>query len=420
MVKSNPLVKTLVTLRGNARACVWTEPLYSIPWQLYAPYIALYQLALGVTESQIGLIASVGMFVQVFAALASGVITDKLGRKRTTHLFDIVSWSIPCLIWAFSQNFTHFLIAAVINGLWRVAGNSWNCLLVEDTDKRQLVHVFSWIHIAGLLAAFVSPVAGVFIARYGLVPTVRGLYLLAFVMMTVKFTVLDLLAEETQRGKIRMQETAGVSPWTMLSEYGGVWQKIIHTPRTLVALGVMVVLNICLMINTNFWGILLTQRLLVPKQYISLFPLAKALVMLVFYFYIIPRLDPLQFRRPMLTGFTLFAASQLILIFTPVLGYSLLLVSIALEACSLALLQPYIDTLVVVSVDSVERARIVSILHVTMLLFSAPFGWLAGNAAELDHRLPFVINIVLIALGFVLMLKTSGQAGQRDASPAAR
>ena len=78
----------------------------------------------------------------------------------------------------------------------------------------------------------------------------------------------------------------------------------------------MVVLNICLMINTNFWGILLTQRLLVPKQYISLFPLAKALVMLVFYFYIIPRLDPLQFRRPMLTGFTLFAASQLILIFT--------------------------------------------------------------------------------------------------------
>ena len=223
MVKSNPLVKTLVTLRGNARACVWTEPLYSIPWQLYAPYIALYQLALGVTESQIGLIASVGMFVQVFAALASGVITDKLGRKRTTHLFDIVSWSIPCLIWAFSQNFTHFLIAAVINGLWRVAGNSWNCLLVEDTDERQLVHVFSWIHIAGLLAAFVSPVAGVFIARYGLVPTVR-VYISGICHDDGEVPRCSTCSRRPSGGKIRMQETAS-QPWTMLDEYGGFGRK---------------------------------------------------------------------------------------------------------------------------------------------------------------------------------------------------
>ncbi|NLY52392.1 MAG: MFS transporter [Firmicutes bacterium] len=418
MVRSNPLVKTLLTLKGNARACVWTEPLFSIPWQLYTPYIALYQVALGLSKGQIGLIASVSMFVQVFAALVSGVITDKLGRKRTTHLFDIIAWSIPCLIWAFSQNFTHFLIAAVINGLWRVAGNSWNCLLVEDTDERQLVHVFSWINISGLLAAFVTPVAGLFIVRYGLVPTVRGLYLLAFVMKTVKFQLLDMLAEETQRGKIRMQETAGVSPWTMLSQYGGVWQKIIHSPQTLVALGVMVVINICTMINTNFWGILLTQRLQIPKQYISIFPFAKAVVMLAFYFVIIPRLDPLKFRRPMLFGFLLFVASQAVLISAPVLGYGFLLVNIVLEACSLALLQPFMDTLVVISVDPVERARIVSILHVSMLLLSTPFGWLAGNAAELDHRLPFVINIALLILGFILVLRRGSEAGRMDPAPA--
>ncbi len=420
MVRSNPLIKTLLTLKGNARACVWTEPLFSIPWQLYMPYVALYQMALGLTERQIGLIASVSMFVQVLAASVSGVITDKMGRKHTTHRFDIISWSIPCLIWAFSQNFTHFLLAAVINGLWRIPANSWNCLLVEDTDERQLVHVFSWINIAGLLAAFVAPVAGIFVARYGLVPTVRGLYLLAFVMMTVKFMVLDWLAEETQRGKIRMQETAGVSPWTLLRQYGGVWDKVIHSPQTLVALGVMVVINISTMINTNFWGILLTQRLQIPKQYIAVFPFAKSLVMLFFYFLIIPRLDPLKFRRPMLTGFFLFVASQTVLISAPVLGYGFLLVSIALEACSLALLQPFMDALVVVSVDSVERARIVSILHVAMLLFSTPFGWLAGSFAELDHRLPFVINIVLLTLGFVLMLQTGREAGRRGTISAVR
>jgi hypothetical protein len=74
--------------------------------------------------------------------------------------------------------------------------------------------------------------------------------------------------------------------------------------------------------------------------------------------------------------------------------------------------------LVVVSVDPVERARIVSILHVTMLLLSTPFGWLAGNAAALDHRLPFVINIGLLILGFILVLRRGSEAGHRDAAPA--
>ncbi|NMB47050.1 MAG: MFS transporter [Firmicutes bacterium] len=187
MLRSHPLVNTLLDLEGNPRACVWTEPLFGIPLQLYTPYISLYMVALGVTESQIGLIASISMLLQVFWALLSGAITDKFGRKRTTLIADIIAWSIPCLIWAFSQNFTHFLIAAIVNSSWRVAGNSWNCLLVEDSDPDQLVDIFSWTYIAGLLAAFVAPLAGVLIARYGLVPTVRGLYLLAFVMMTTKF-----------------------------------------------------------------------------------------------------------------------------------------------------------------------------------------------------------------------------------------
>ena len=119
------------------------------------------------------------MFVQVFAALASGVITDKLGRKRTTHLFDIVSWSIPCLIWAFSQNFTHFLIAAVINGLWRVAEPG--TAAGRRYRWRQLVRI-SWIHIAGLVP--LSPVTG-FYCPLRSVPT-SGSIISGIVMMTVK------------------------------------------------------------------------------------------------------------------------------------------------------------------------------------------------------------------------------------------
>ena len=101
----HPFIKTLRNMRGNVRACVYTEPLWGIPFNLYAPYVSVYMLALGLTDSQIGLVTTIGMVCSVFWTLLSGAITDKLGRKRTTLIFDIISWSVPCLIWAVAQDF---------------------------------------------------------------------------------------------------------------------------------------------------------------------------------------------------------------------------------------------------------------------------------------------------------------------------
>ena len=91
------LFVTLKNLRGNARGCVLTEPLWGIPFNLYAPYASVYMLAFGLSDGQIGLITSVGLVLQVFTSLLSGAITDKLGRKRATLVFDLLSWGVPCL-----------------------------------------------------------------------------------------------------------------------------------------------------------------------------------------------------------------------------------------------------------------------------------------------------------------------------------
>ena len=108
----HPLIHTLKNLRGNVRGCVYTEALWGIPFNLYSPYVSVYMLALGLADSQIGLITSIGLAFQVFWTMMSGAITDKLGRKRATFIFDLISWSIPCLIWAVAQNFYYFLAGA--------------------------------------------------------------------------------------------------------------------------------------------------------------------------------------------------------------------------------------------------------------------------------------------------------------------
>ena len=94
----NPLIVSLLSLRGNGRAAIYTEPLWGLSMMLVLPYASVFMLALGLQDQQIGLLATISMLSQVVFGLLSGVITDKLGRRVTTAVFDIVAWAIPCLI----------------------------------------------------------------------------------------------------------------------------------------------------------------------------------------------------------------------------------------------------------------------------------------------------------------------------------
>lgn len=151
-------------------------------------------IELGLDDLQIGSIASIGLIVQVALALLGGAITDRLGRKLTTFIFDILSLSVPAVIWAVARDYRYFLAAAIFNGMWRITSTSWTCLMVEDTNPNHLVHFFSWIYIAGLVSAFFAPIAGLFVNRFGLVLAVRGLYLFAAVMIILGTTPFGWIA----------------------------------------------------------------------------------------------------------------------------------------------------------------------------------------------------------------------------------
>ncbi len=405
-IKSHPLFATLRSLRGNARGCVYTEPLWGIPFNLYAPYVSVYMLALGLVDSQIGLISTVSLIGQFFNSLLSGAITDKYGRKLTTFISDIISWSIPCLIWAVAQDFRYFLVAAIINSVWRISMTSWSCLLVEDTDSRLLVDIYSWIYMAGYVAAFVAPIAGILISQYGLVPTMRVLYLLAFVFMTLKFVITNVMVSETKQGQVRMAESKKQSIPSLLGEYHGVFRQIIRTPVTVFTLSLMVIMSISLTVSGTFWSILVTQELKVPEQYLAIFSTIKSLVMLFFFFMLMPRVREMDARKPMALGFFFYILSQIFLISMAPQMYLLLILTVILEACALPMTSILLDKLVVVSVDPKERARILAILYVSVLAFTSPFGWIAGKLSEINRELPFYLTISLFVIAILLLLLT--------------
>jgi MFS family permease len=399
----HPLIQSLLDLRGNPRACVYTEPLWGIPHSLYTPFVSVYMAALLLTDRQIGLIASVSLFFRAAAALFSGAVTDKLGRKMTTLIFDILSWSVPCLLWAFSQNFWWFVIAAAFNGMWQITDNSWTCLLVEDADKSVMVKIFSLVHLSGHLAVIFAPVAAILVNRLTIVPAMRIIYLFTFLSMTAKFILLYIYCDETEVGKVRKRETAGMSIWKVMGGYGQIFKRIFASHDMVLALVFAAIFGITNMVMGTFFGLFTTGRLLIAEHYLAIFPILRSLIIAFFLFVVLPRLDRFGFRLPMLTGLLFYAACHTVLILSPKETLYVVFIYIFLEAVAFSLVMPRCDSLIVLLIEPSERARIRGLMTVVVLAFSIPFGYLAGWLSDADRRLPFVLNITIFVVAFIII-----------------
>ncbi len=303
----HPLFRTLRELKGNPRVTVLTEPMFGIPWNLFSPFLSVYMLALGVTDQGIGAIVSLGLVLQIFSALFSGVLVDKFGRRPTLFIADLVSWSVPCLIWAVAQDMRFFIAAAALNGLFRISHTAWTCLMVEDAEERHLVHIWTWIMIFGIGSAFFTPLGGRFVARFGLVPAMRGLLVFGFFMITAKALVLYMYSHETARGRLRIAETRHRSLVSLLGEYRSVFGQILHSKPILATLSLMVITSIYTTVSGSFWSVLFTTKLGFAESEISIYVMLRSLIMALCFFLIGPRLtNLLHFRLPLWVGFAVF------------------------------------------------------------------------------------------------------------------
>lgn len=398
------MFRFLFSLRGNARACLYTEPLWGIPFNLYAPFITMYMYHLGVLDVQIGLILGLGRLLQVPVCLIGGVVTDKFGRRYTTLVGDILAWSVPALIWTFSQNFWWFLAAAIVNASMQLSTVSWECLWVDDTDESKIGPIYNWIYICGLLAVFFAPLSGYFVGVYGVVPVVRVLYFLAFISMTAKFIILFVFSNETERGVERMAATAGVPIGVMLAGYKAVAVQLFKSREMVRALVLQSAAGVTILVTGTFFALYATQDLLLPEAFLAYFPILRAAVMLAFLLAIQEKLSKFKSFNVMLAGIGLFVAAVIWLIVAPAQNWLYLAVYIIAEACASAMILPRIDALAANSIDATERARIRSLFNMSIIGASAPLVFFAGILSEMDRRLPFVLNLVLFMVMILIVV----------------
>ncbi|MEA5055577.1 MAG: MFS transporter [Propionicimonas sp.] len=406
----NSLLAALIGLRGNARAATYTEPMWGMSMMLVLPYASVYMLALGLGDEQVGFLATVSMLSQMVFGLLGGVITDKYGRRRTTAVWDLVAWSVPCLVWAFAQNFWFFLVASVINGAWQVTQNSWDCLLVEDAEPSQLTTIYSLIRVAGDLSALFMPIAALLVSQVGLEPAVRILYLNAFVIMTIKVFILYRYSTETSTGRMRMEQTRDRSLWSLLREYRGVLHLALRSKGTVYSLAIMAIVAAVQLVNGTFWQVIASRKLLVPDPLLPLFPMLRSALSIVFFFTVIPRLTRAHnLKLPTLLSFGIYLIGQVTLAAIPApegaadwSTYLLLAVSLAFDGFGAAILGMLAESLVALLVDRDERSRVMALQRTFVMLVTAPFGWIGGWLSGMDRTLPFVLTAALLVLGLAV------------------
>lgn len=414
-LRRHPLIDLLFSMRGNPKVLMLIEPLWGIPYNLIAPYATVYMYALGVSVLEIGTLLSVTMVVQLIASFAGGVISDKFGRKFTTMLGDFFGWTLPCIIWAISQNVWFFLIAMVFNCFEQVNQTAWYCLLVEDAEKEKIVNIFTWISIAGLIAVFFAPISGLLVTRFSVVPVARVLYAVFAITMLFKNVITWRYAKETQQGKIRMAETKEIPIRKLLLEYRQILPLIFKNKATLQTLCIMVILHITSIIQSTYFGLYVTEALGIEQGYLSLFPIIRAAIMIVFMFAVQHRIKAIKI--PICVGLGCYLLAQAFLLFAPRKQLALIVFSLLAEAFAYALVFPRKDALVVQNVNPQERARIIALMTALMTLFAAPFGYLSGLLSSQDPRLPFCLSALLFLLALGVITHMKERRPSADAAP---
>ena len=398
------LLRTLIELRGNPRACVYTEPMWGLSMNLCLPYATVYMLTFGISDVQIGIVTSIYMFSQMIFAFLSGAIIDKMGRRKSTAIFDFLAWSLPCLIWASSQGFWFFVVAALLNGTMKITTVSWDCLLVEDAPRDKITHIYSWVIISANLSALFAPISSILVAKLTLAPAIRILYINAFIIMTAKIIILYKLSTETAVGKVRREVTRNMSWREMLSGYKSALHKILNSQGTIFAIIISILVEIVAMIGMTFWQIIASRRIGIPDTLLPIFPMARSILSIFLFFTVISHINQSKMKWPLFGGFLSTIVSCILLISisnTGAWGYVILSVSLIFEALGFAVLATIRESLVAIHVDPDERSGIMALLQTTVMLVSVPFGFIGGLLSDISRILPFVLSIGLLLLGML-------------------
>jgi len=407
-------------LRGNAKVCILCHPFWSVPFTLYYYYLSLYLKAEGLSDAQIGSLMVAGTVASLVFSLVAAPLTDRLGRRNTTLVFDLLSSALPPLMYLISPSFWMAMLATVLFNSNKIMSVGYYLVMIEDADDRQKTVAFNLFNLITYAAGLLIPLAGLWVKAQGLVHAQRAFLLASFVIMTVMILLRHRLLKETREGEARMKKAGEDRGQGAL---GALVSPYVDSLRFLRAhRGVLYILlaNVCffayMMLGTNqslYFALFFTSRFRLDSGELSLLGGLYSAGMLLAMAFINPliRLPSLFASLKLGLALTLIGMA-LLLIFSPGAGLWLAL-PILLLSVSYGTLKTGLDSALAIYSQGEARSGLYAL---TNLLSS-----LAGMAAASYVSARFdsdanALYLACLALG-ILAAAFVWLAGKRQGEP---
>lgn len=185
-----------------------------LTYYMVAPVIAKYALEQGVAVALSGLAATMFAIASVVARPASGVLSDRMGRKRIL----VAALAVGCLAqigYAFVPTFELLLVLRVVHGLfYALFGTAISAMAIDSLPESRRNEGMGWFGTAYVFGAVAGPALGVFLSdTFGF----RVMFLTAAALAAAGFVMgLFLAGGQRPAGQAR-DERPRLSPSSFIS-----------------------------------------------------------------------------------------------------------------------------------------------------------------------------------------------------------
>jgi len=402
----HPFAALIRATSRNAAAMLRTEMFFSLISCMYSPYVTMYMLALGLTELQVGFVASFTTAMQMVLCLLGAYLCDRFGRRNAMTVLDFFAWTVPMIFWALARDFAWFLAAAAFNSLFRVAMTPFQCFFVESTEPHKRVVGYSVMEIVVTAAGFVAPAGAFLVGRLGLVPAMRGLYLLMAINTFGIYLWRYFTTKENPIGEQKRQEMQGVPVMGVLKSYFAVGKRFFTSPTLLLVVLFKAFMDAATALRGTWFATYLTGTLGFAEEWPAYAATIGSILTLLSLGIIMPRVTPHAGKPQLLwAAIAVMALGCLTIILSPVGSVTFLVLYLVLHTAGISILSPCLQALIANEIPDSDRAAMNALMTFILMALQMPFGLLGGLAASGGNfRGPFVMILCAFAIAALILL----------------
>jgi MFS family permease len=371
-----------------------------LAWEMPNPNFQYYVEALGGTEVSLGIIGLANFLGMAIVAFPGGYLADKCGRQKivSTMSFGI---ALSFLFFAFAPTWEFILLGTIVSSLCLIYQPALFAMVQDSLPHNRRGMGSSLIEL--IHGSFNTPgpiIAGILLLRFGLIPSMRIIYLIMTTLFLIA-AIWRLRLKETMKNKdpIKFRYFVTLYPKAVKESFS-IWKKV---PRSMFWL--------CIIQAIAMFGFSLTRVInaiyardvlhISPNQWwLTFIPLL--LTMVIASIPIGKMVDVIGRKIPLVLGSVTFGLSTIVFVFG---DFIMVMISTILFGISLLLLMTSINALITDLVHEEKRGRVNGFVNFVSYV-SQGLAMLIGSFlfAEVFPQLPFYLSLVLVVPILLIIL----------------